>query len=166
MSTFGRPRVISCSTDFPKHIGFPRGSMEQLEELLKSNGIDIEAQDERYAGTPIEASFAGVLRPLQEQAANELLQHDIGVLSAATAFGKTVVAAYCIASRRVNTLVLVHRAQLLDQWTERLASFLNLGSKALQGKFPPEWVEEAGTKRKRRFDLKSTYGRQGQPATK
>jgi len=131
MSTFGRTRVISCSTDFPKHIGFPRGSMEQLEELLKSNGIDIEVQDERYAGTPIEASFAGVLRPLQEQAANELLQHDIGVLSAATAFGKTVVAAYCIASRRVNTLVLVHRAQLLDQWTERLASFLNLGSKSL-----------------------------------
>jgi superfamily II DNA or RNA helicase len=41
-------------------------------------------------------------------ARSELLDHDIGVLSASTAFGKTVVAAYLIAKRGVNTLILVN----------------------------------------------------------
>ena len=48
------------------------------------------------------------------------------MLAATTAFGKTVVAASLIDARRANTLVLVHRRQLLDQWLARLASFLDL----------------------------------------
>jgi superfamily II DNA or RNA helicase len=60
-----------------------------------------------------------------------MLKHDTGVLAATTAFGKTVVAAWLIAQRGVNTLVLVHRRQLLDQWVERLAAFLNLPVKSI-----------------------------------
>jgi superfamily II DNA or RNA helicase len=60
-----------------------------------------------------------------------MLKHDTGVLSATTAFGKTVVAAWLIAHRAVNTLVLVHRRQLLDQWVERLATFLDLPIKSI-----------------------------------
>jgi superfamily II DNA or RNA helicase len=36
-----------------------------------------------------------------------MLKHDTGVLSATTAFGKTVVAAWLIAQRGVNTLSAV-----------------------------------------------------------
>ena len=53
------------------------------------------------------------------------------MLAATTAFGKTVVAAWLIAQRGVNTLVLVHRRQLLDQWIERLATFLGLPVKSI-----------------------------------
>ena len=60
-----------------------------------------------------------------------MLAHDTGVLSATTAFGKTVIAAWLIAQRGVNTLVLVHRRQLLEQWVERLSAFLDLPSKAI-----------------------------------
>ena len=52
-------------------------------------------------------------------------------MSATTAFGKTVVAAWLIAERGVNTLVLVHRRQLVDQWVERLSSFLGLPKKEI-----------------------------------
>jgi hypothetical protein len=48
------------------------------------------------------------------------------VLAATTAFGKTVVAAKMIAARDRNTLVLVHRRQLLDQWVARLQTFLDI----------------------------------------
>jgi superfamily II DNA or RNA helicase len=58
-----------------------------------------------------------------------MLSHDMGVLSATTAFGKTVIAAYLIAERGANTLILVHRRQLLDQWVERLSIFLGLDQK-------------------------------------
>lgn len=60
-----------------------------------------------------------------------MAEHDTGVLAATTAFGKTVVAARLIAARGVNTLVLVHRQQLLDQWVERLAAFLGAPTKSI-----------------------------------
>jgi len=55
-----------------------------------------------------------------------MLAYDTGVLAAGTAFGKTVVAAWLIAARGVNTLVLVHRRQLQEQWVSRLAAFLDV----------------------------------------
>ena len=83
-------------------------------------------RDERNAGRPLDVEFRGELHPEQAIAARDLLAHDTGVLSATTAFGKTVVASWLIAQRAVNTLVLVHRRQLLEQWVERLSSFLGL----------------------------------------
>jgi superfamily II DNA or RNA helicase len=56
-----------------------------------------------------------------------MLRHDTGILCAPTAFGKTVTAAALIARRGVNTLVLVHRTELLKQWQERLHAFLGAG---------------------------------------
>ena len=127
-STFGKPRVISCAEDFPEHIGLPRGCLEEILEMCYSLRIKTLIKDERNLGTSIKVSFNVLLRPEQEEAANALLEFDNGVLAAATAFGKTVVAAKLIAERGVNTLVLVHRRQLFDQWSARLTEFLDLKS--------------------------------------
>jgi superfamily II DNA or RNA helicase len=53
------------------------------------------------------------------------------MLCAPTAFGKTALAPWLIAKRKVSTLVLVHRRQLLDQWHDRLATFLDLPPKSI-----------------------------------
>ncbi len=126
LSTFDKPRVIRCGEEFPKHVALPRGCLDEITALFKSNSVTLDIDDQRFAGRPLDMSFHGQLRPDQEAAVNDLLAHDDGILSATTAFGKTVVAAFLIASRKVNTVVLVHRRQLLDQWRERLSSFLNL----------------------------------------
>lgn len=126
LSTYGKPRIISCCEDFPKYLGLPRGCMNELVALLESLQIKTNLTDERYAGTRLEVRFQGVLRDEQQQAADTLLQHETGVLAASTAFGKTVVAAYLIAQRQVNTLVVVHRRQLLDQWVQALSQFLGI----------------------------------------
>jgi len=131
LPVFGHARVIGCAEDFPQHIALPRGCLTELEELLADWGIHPEIVDERFPGRPIAVRFQGQLRPEQERAARALLAHETGVLSAGTAFGKTVVAAYLIAERAVNTLVLVHRQQLLDQWVARLTSFLGLEPKSI-----------------------------------
>ena len=128
LSTYGKPRIISCADDFDKHIGLPRGCLDEVIELLKVHGIGADIRDERFSGMPIEADFNGELRPMQKEAVSELLKHDIGVLSAPTAFGKTTMAAYIIAERKINTLVLVHRRLLMDQWHERMKTFLNTDS--------------------------------------
>lgn len=130
-STFGKSRIISCCEDFPKHIGIPRGCLDELIELLRSLNIRQNIIDERFEGTPIYPPFRGNLRHKQQLAAEAMLNFDTGVLSASTAFGKTVVAAYIITERQVNTLILVHRRQLLDQWVERLSHFLGLDHKEI-----------------------------------
>ncbi len=124
LSTFGKPRLISCCEDFPKHLGLPRGCLDELLELFAALKVGVQIADERFAGHPIDVQFQGTLQTEQQQAAEALLRHDTGVLAAATAFGKTVVAAYLIAQRKVNTLVVVHGRQLLDQWIEALGKFL------------------------------------------
>ena len=131
LSTFGKPRVIRCAEEFPRHIALPRGSLEEVIALFKSLNIKTEVDDQRCGGQPIEVVFHGQLRPEQQTAANAMLDFDDGILCATTAFGKTVVAAWLIAARKVNTLVLVHRRQLLDQWRERLATFLNVSIKSI-----------------------------------
>jgi len=129
--TFGKPRIINCCEDFPKHIGIPRGCLDEIISLLESLKIKVQLIDERFHGEPIDVKFIGRLRPEQEKAAEAMLNSDTGVLSASTAFGKTVIAAYLIAKRGVNTLILVHRRQLLDQWVARLSNFLELDPKKI-----------------------------------
>ena len=131
LPTYDKPRIIHCCEDFPNHIGLPRGCLEDALHLLGSLGIETRLVEERFTGKPLSINFSGKLRPEQQLAARALLEHDTGVLSASTAFGKTVVAAYLIAARAVNTLVLVHRKQLLDQWVERLRAFLELPEDAI-----------------------------------
>lgn len=131
LPTFNKPRVIGCAEDFPRHIGLPRGCFEEVIDLLKDHGIKAEVKDERFTGNYMKVKFQGELAPSQHLAAKQLLAHDNGILSAATAFGKTVIAAWIIAQRQVNTLVLVHRMQLMDQWREQLSAFLGIPVKSI-----------------------------------
>jgi len=131
LPTFGKPRVISCAEEHPVHLGLPRGCLDEIQDLLGSLGIECVLRDERHPGVPLSVSFQGTLRPQQAVAAEALAGHDQGVLAATTAFGKTVVAAWLIARRGVSALVLVHRQQLLEQWVERLATFLGLPARAI-----------------------------------
>lgn len=125
LSTYAKPRVIACGQDFPQHIAVPRGCLTEVLALLQAHNVRPEVRDERFSGIPIAVEFDGQLRPIQEEAVQGIGAYDEGILCAPTAFGKTAVAAWLIAKRKVNTLILVHRQQLLDQWQERLAMFLN-----------------------------------------
>ena len=113
LPTYEKPRVISCAEEHPHHIALPRGCLDDVRQLFADLGIKSALRDERHLGTPIEVAFTGELRPEQRVAAEAMVAHDTGVLAATTAFGKTVIAAWLIARRGVNTLVLVHRQQLL-----------------------------------------------------
>ena len=121
-----KPRVIGCAENYPNHIALPRGCLDAAKELLCDNGIHCDLQDERFAGQTLEVAFVGTLRIDQEAAVAAMLHRDTGVLCASTALGKTVTAVALIARRGVNTLVLVHRTELLKQWQARLQTFLGV----------------------------------------
>jgi len=131
MPVWNKPRIIGCAENFSQYIGLPRGCLDSVLSLLEQNNIRPEIQDERVSGSKVPAKFLGKLRKDQKTAVRTLFKHETAVLSAPTAFGKTVVAAAIIARRKVSTLVLVHRAELLRQWQERLTGFLDLPKAAL-----------------------------------
>ena len=126
LSVWKKPRIISCTENYPQHIGLPRGCLDAVLDLLNENDIRPELQNERLPGRKVLARLTGTLRNDQKAALREMLKHEVGVLHAPTAFGKTIVAAALIARRKVSTLVLVHRTALQRQWQERLIEFLGI----------------------------------------
>ena len=131
LSVWNKPRVIGCAENYPKHIALPRGCLDAARDLLQRNRIELHVRDERCLGEPLDAAFTGTLRADQKKALDAVARHDMGVLRAPTAFGKTVVGASLIARRAVNTLIIVHRAELMMQWRERLGTFLRLDPKRI-----------------------------------
>jgi superfamily II DNA or RNA helicase len=131
LPTYGKPRIVACAEDHPLHLALPRGCLEETLGLLESLQVKVAVRDERCHGRELAVEFRGTLRLQQQQAAAAMLAHDTGVLAATTAFGKTVLAAWLIAQRRVSTLILVHRQQLLEQWVQRLAQFLGIAPQTI-----------------------------------
>ncbi len=131
LPTWGKARILYLYEQFPRHIAIPIGCLDALQELLEHYKIQSVTKDERNPGTKLDVAFAGTLYPEQLAAATALAAHPNGILSATTAFGKTVVALWLIAERKVNTLILVHRTQLLDQWVERISQFLGVPKKSI-----------------------------------
>ena len=129
--TFGKPRIISCAELHPRHVGLPRGCLDEAVELIRGEGTEVELDDQRATGNPLPSrvQFQGALHSPQVKAFDALAPHDYGVLAATTAFGKTIVAAALIAQRGRNALILVHRRELLTQWVERLKTFLDIDPK-------------------------------------
>lgn len=150
MPTYNKPRVISCSDEMENHLCLPRGCELATNDLLSKSGINVNWIDKTNHGRNINVEFNGILRDEQDEAINDLLKHNNGVLSATTAFGKTVVAANIISRKKTNTLILVHRQQLLSQWIDKLSEFL-----VINEKLP---VQEKKRGRKKRVNLIGQIG--------
>jgi superfamily II DNA or RNA helicase/very-short-patch-repair endonuclease len=131
LPVYDKPRIIGCAEEHAQHIALPRGCLEDIQAVLQGLGVRPVIRDERFAGQPLKAAFQGALRPEQRAAAEAMLAHETGVLSATTGFGKTVIGAWLIAQRGVNALLPVHRRQLLEQWIERLAGFLGFPAREI-----------------------------------
>lgn len=126
MPVWNIPRTICCASFEETHFCLPRGCLPQVRETVTQLGGRVVIQDQRQTGRSIDVQFSGTLREEQKSALKALSTHEDGILSAATAFGKTVVGAALIAEKKVSTLILVNRTQLLAQWKERLSQFLTV----------------------------------------
>ena len=143
LSTYQTPHIISCADIDDEYLALPRGCEDAVIALLREKDVPYRIEDKCNHGKPISVQFNGVLRDNQQEAVNVLASNSNGVLSATTAFGKTVTAIGLIAKHGVNTLVLVHTKALLDQWVKALEQFLTIDT------IP----EENERKRKRRKPL-------------
>jgi superfamily II DNA or RNA helicase len=141
LPTWNKPHILYCYEFFREYIGLPVGCLDGLLAILDHYQIKPELQNKQNHGREIDVRFVGELRSDQKEAFQKLMVYQTGILSASTAFGKTVVALRIMAERRHNTLILVHRKLLADQWAERITQFLGIPKKDI-GYY-------SGTKKKR-----------------
>lgn len=144
--------AVYMGKDTEGYICIPRSLYDNLIASCKEAGIEYEVTDHREKGRPIRVSFKGDLKTQQDLAAQRLLAFDCGVLSAATAFGKTVVCSYLIAQRKVNTLILLHSKDLLEQWVEELNKFLDIDEE------PPIYKTKGGREKRRNSAVGILHG--------
>ena len=145
-------RFIYLGRDAGKYIVLPRGLREEILKKLDDARVRYEVEDKRTVGRKLNISFKGDLRDSQISAVETMLKNETGILHAATAFGKTVVCCDMIARRSVSTLILVDRADLMNQWLKRLDEFLDIDEDL------PEYQTKSGRTRKRKTLIGNLQG--------
>lgn len=151
-SNYSNFSAVYMGRDVEGYICLPRGLRESLIDRCVQASIEYELEDAREKGRPLRVSFKGDLRMQQSLAADRLLAYDHGVLSAATAFGKTVVCSYLISARKVNTLILLHNKDLIGQWVEELYHFLDIDEE------PPIYKTKIGREKRRESVIGILHG--------
>ncbi|TFD46980.1 DEAD/DEAH box helicase [Cryobacterium frigoriphilum] len=125
-STFGTPRFVYCFEHDDTTLRLPRGLLDSVRQIMKSAGIKIEVVSDLTEAKPIDVEFRGELTAPQIEAVATMQRHDTGVLVAPPGSGKTVIACALIANLAVTTAIVVNRAELVQQWRDRLAEFLDI----------------------------------------
>jgi superfamily II DNA or RNA helicase len=148
LSTFNKPRIISCADETGDYICLPRGCEQDLENFLEEIKVKSTWVDKANPGEEIDITFNGELREEQPFAVANMLANKNGVLCGTTAFGKTIAAIKIIAERKVNTLILVNKVSLVNQWKEKLTEFLTINeqvkTKDERGKKPRNSIGQIG----------------------
>lgn len=130
-STYNTPRVISLFDMNERYIIVPRGLTSKIKQLFKSHNATLIIEDKRFTKKIDKQNLTISLRDEQKTAFNKIIKNDYSVLIAPPGFGKTAIASAVLVKRRVNTLILVHKATLLHQWAERLSEYFDIDIKTI-----------------------------------
>lgn len=131
MQTYPLSRFIFSGEIRASEIILPRGVLDEVIKILTVAGAKVIIRDERIGRKKLKLEFTGELSAPQADAVKQIKKSDIGILMAPPGAGKTVMACALIAERKVSTLVLIHRQPLMEQWRERIATFLGLAPKEI-----------------------------------
>lgn len=122
ISTKGIPRKIQLWSEKDGKLYIPR-SIE----------VGVPLKDSRVRGKNVNFTFKGDLREAQIPAVADLTNSEGGILQAGCGTGKTVMSLASVAKVGTTTLVLVHKEFLLNQWVERIKTFLGEDAGIVRG---------------------------------
>ncbi len=116
------------------NIFLPRGFLLTLTAFLDEQRINYSVLFEYPIVEEVPFKSSIELTLPQSVTVQSVMLHDQGIIVAPSGSGKTIIGLELIARRKLPALILVHRKQLLDQWVERIQSFLGI-SKTHIGQF-------------------------------
>lgn len=125
-NTFETTRYFKLVEETESEIFIPRGFIGKLLRFCKESQIEFEFLDNRKLEPSFLFALNAALRNHQLGAIEAVSKKDYGVIVAPPGSGKTVIGLKIIADKRQPALILVHRKQLLEQWTERIEAFLGI----------------------------------------
>ncbi len=126
---YNTPYKIQGFTQTNNKLLLPRGLMRNVIELFATSSLDYSYKDLRFVKTIAVPQFSLELRPEQKKVIEKIVKKDFCICVASPGFGKTVIGAKMIEKRGVNTLVIVNKNLLLDQWCERFGEYFNIEKK-------------------------------------
>lgn len=126
LSTYKTERVFYLIDEHEDAIEIPSGFIEKLIEFLNTQAITYKITDERIYKDEIQFHSSIQLRQYQKTVIESIENYDRGVILAPPGSGKTIIGLELIARKNQPALILVHRKQLLDQWVERIQTFLGI----------------------------------------
>jgi superfamily II DNA or RNA helicase len=130
-STFETPRFFKLIEETENEILIPRGFIGKILRFCRETQVAHDFVDNRHKLPAIQFSFNAALRKHQTNAVAVVEKKDFGVIVAPPGTGKTVIGLKIIAVKQQPALIVVHRKQLLDQWVERIESFLGVPKKEI-----------------------------------
>ncbi len=125
-NTFGTERYFKFVEETENEVVVPRGFIGKLIRFCRYNKIEHDFIDERKKLKAIPFLFNAHLREHQQIVMETISKKDLGVIVAPPGSGKTIVALKIISDKQQPALIIVHRKQLVEQWTERVETFLGI----------------------------------------
>lgn len=140
-NTWGTERYFRFIEETVQEVIIPRGFIGKLLRFCKQQNIEHEFIDKRKKLAPVNFQIGIDLRKHQITAVEAASKKDFGIITAPPGSGKTVIGLKIIAEKQQPALIIVHRKQLLEQWTERVQAFLGISRQEIgnigQGKAKP-----------------------------
>lgn len=125
-STFETERYFKFVEEIENEIIVPRGFIGKLIRFCQTQNNEYIFNDKRKILETVHFQFNAQLREHQQIAIESVSKKDFGVIVAPPGSGKTIVGLKIISDRKQPALIIVHRKQLLDQWIERIETFLGI----------------------------------------
>ena len=125
-NTFGTERYFKFVEETENEIIVPRGFIGKLIRFCRECKIEHDFIDKRKKQSEISFVFNAQLREHQQAIIERISKKDLGVIVAPPGSGKTIIALKIISEKQQPTLIIVHRKQLVEQWNERIETFLGI----------------------------------------
>jgi len=126
---FNTPRVIKNFEEDENYIKLPRGLIYNICKYLDTNNVDFKIDDKTYFEEIETKKVLFTLRPEQQDSVEKMMKKRFSICVAPPGFGKTLLGAKMFELRACNTLIIVNKNMLLDQWRDRFVDYFNYDKK-------------------------------------
>ena len=126
---YNTPRVIKNFDEDETYLKIPRGLIFQIKKFFLDYSVNYEIINKTYFEKIETKKVKFELRPEQNIAIDKIVQNDFCICVAPPGFGKTLLGAKMFELRACNTLIVVNKNMLLNQWIERFVDYFGYSKK-------------------------------------